>query len=75
MVIPGLIRSTQLKRRERSLARLAQELLDAHIDTALLARDLGSDPSWRAHLDYLRDLQRVGHETLAMGSQPPDPRL
>jgi hypothetical protein len=41
------------------LARLSYELLDAHVDTVLLAQDLDGDPLWHAHLDYLRDLQRV----------------
>jgi hypothetical protein len=49
-----------------ALERLADELLDAQLDTLLLARALVGDLSWRAHLDYLRDLQRVGHETLAL---------
>jgi len=50
------------------LARLSCELLDAHVDTVLLAHDLDRDPLWRAHLGYLRDLQRVGHEMLALES-------
>jgi hypothetical protein len=44
------------------------ELLDAHIDTMRMARELDDDPAWAAHLDYLRDLQRVGREALAHGS-------
>jgi hypothetical protein len=44
---------------------LLYELLDAHIDTIKLARPLEQDDCWAAHLDYLRDLQRVGRETLA----------
>jgi hypothetical protein len=47
------------------LAELVYELLDAHGDTMRLARDLGETPAWSAHLDYLRDLQRVGRELLA----------
>jgi hypothetical protein len=47
------------------LARLAYELLDAHTDTAQLADGLTNDPSWAAHLDYLRALQRTGREMLA----------
>lgn len=47
------------------LTRLVYELLDAHIDTANLAEELTYDLRWDAHLDYLRDLQRVGRETLA----------
>jgi hypothetical protein len=44
---------------------LLYELLDAHIDTITLAGSLEENQSWAAHLDYLRSLQRVGHETLA----------
>src|SRR4051812_46512009 len=47
------------------LVQLAYELLDAHDDTARLAVGTPLDEHWRAHLDYLRDLQRVGRETLA----------
>jgi hypothetical protein len=45
--------------------RLVYELLDAHSDTARLARTLETDPQWAAHLEYLRQLQRVGRELLA----------
>src|SRR4051812_32088792 len=48
-----------------SLAELAYELLDAHTDTAQLVDGLRYDPSWAAHLDYLRALQRKGREVLA----------
>ena len=44
---------------------LVYELLDAHADTAELAAELGAEPEWAAHLDYLRALQRTGRETLA----------
>ena len=47
------------------LAALAYELLDAHADTAQLTDGLMNDPSWAAHLDYLRALQRKGRELLA----------
>jgi hypothetical protein len=47
------------------LAELAYELLDAHSDTAELVDGLPFDPSWAAHLDYLRALQRKGREMLA----------
>jgi hypothetical protein len=49
-----------------SLTELVYELLDAHQDTARLASELEcGDEAWAAHLDYLRDLQRVGREALA----------
>ena len=47
------------------LNRLVYELLDAHVDTIKLADGLSENERWAAHLDYLRDLQRVGRETLA----------
>jgi hypothetical protein len=50
---------------EADLAELAYELLDAHADTAQLTDGLIHDPSWAAHLDYLRALQRTGREILA----------
>ncbi len=50
------------------LIGLIYELLDAHDDTTRLAADLASNPTWRPHLVYLRDLQRVGREVLAAAS-------
>ena len=50
------------------LVVLVYELLDAHADTARLACELGDDPSWAAHLDYLRVLQRKSREALARAS-------
>ena len=47
------------------VTELVYELLDAHVDTMRMAHDLDADPAWAAHLDYLRDLQRVGREALA----------
>jgi hypothetical protein len=45
---------------------LIYELLDAHDDTARLAAARDEvDPGWRAHLDYLRALQRKGREAVA----------
>jgi hypothetical protein len=51
------------------VTELVYELLDAHVDTMRMARDLDGDPAWAAHLDYLRDLQRVGREALAGASR------
>jgi len=52
---------------------LLYELLDAHVDTMRLADDVNlvTDPAWAAHLDYLRDLQRVGREALARAASQP----
>jgi len=49
------------------VTELLYELLDAHVDTIRMACELDGDPAWAAHLDYLRDLQRVGREALAQG--------
>ncbi len=51
-----------------SLVALAYELLDAHADTAQLDADDASEAEWSSHLGYLRDLQRVGRETLAQAA-------
>jgi hypothetical protein len=49
------------------IATLVYELLDAQADTAAIAAELAADGDveWRAHLEYLRALQRVGREVLA----------
>jgi hypothetical protein len=55
-----------MTRKDRSgLAELVYELLDAHADTIAIADDVSASPMWAAHLDYIRDLQRVGRERLA----------
>jgi hypothetical protein len=46
------------------LIALGYELLDAHLDTIDLAAELPDD-AWRAHVDYLRALQRTGRGVLA----------
>jgi hypothetical protein len=51
--------------RAEQLARLVYELLDAHADTEQLVHEPSLPLRWRAHLDYLRDLQRTGREILA----------
>ena len=48
-----------------TLIALTYELLDAHADTARLAVDEADRTEWENHLGYLRDLQRVGRESLA----------
>jgi hypothetical protein len=58
------IPSPSAERSER-LARLVYELLDAHSDTERLVRESPHELRWRAHLSYLRDLQRLGREILA----------
>ena len=52
------------------LMDLVYELLDAHCDTIRLATEADEGVAWAAHVDYLRDLQRVGREVLARASGP-----
>jgi hypothetical protein len=58
----------------QQLTFLVYELLDAHDDTARLAAELAPDVSWEVqmrwevHLGYLRDLQRLGREALALSA-------
>jgi hypothetical protein len=47
------------------MARLVQELLDAHMDTVELALGLEDDLAWNMHLAYLRALQRQSRGLLA----------
>jgi hypothetical protein len=47
------------------LSKLVYELLDAHSDTVALTAERPDSLGWQAHLEYLRQLQRVGRETLA----------
>jgi hypothetical protein len=58
------VSKTSVQASER-LVELVYELLDAHDDTARLARDGDLDERWVAHIDYLQRLQRVGRELLA----------
>jgi hypothetical protein len=51
--------------RSDRLAELVQELLDAHCDTVCMADDPRAAYGWTAHVEYLKDLQRVGQRTLA----------
>ncbi len=53
------------KQDRSDLAELVYELLDAHVDTIALAEEVPDGVAWAAHLDYIRDLQRVGRERLA----------
>jgi hypothetical protein len=53
------------------VVKLVYELLDAHADTMRMAGDTDEDPTWAAHLDYLRGLQRVGREALAQLTDAP----
>jgi hypothetical protein len=61
------------RRREPTerLMLLVEELLGALDDTARLAADLSFDWHWQVQLGYLRDLQRLGRETLASAAGEP----
>ena len=52
------------------LTAVVYELLDAHDDIARLAAESGldQDPRWEVQLDYLRGLQRVAREDLALAA-------
>ena len=52
------------------LPELVSELIDAHADTVrLIVGEQRAELQWLAHCDYLRALQRLGHETLARRNQ------
>lgn len=53
------------------LTLVVEELLEALDDTARLAADLCVDWRWQVQLGYLRDLQRLGRETLAAAADQP----
>jgi hypothetical protein len=62
--------SASAARDHGDLIALAYELLDAHSDTQRLADASAKNAEWESHLIYLRDLQRVGRETLARAGSP-----
>jgi hypothetical protein len=50
-----------------ALLDLLSEFIDANADTVcLITGDQRTELEWLAHCDYLRALQRLGHETLAL---------
>lgn len=56
--------------RDVSLLGLLSEFIDANADTVqLIMGDQRTELEWLAHCDYLRGLQRLGHETLAHHDQ------
>jgi hypothetical protein len=56
---------------------LLSEFIDANADTVdLLTGEQPTELEWSAHCDYLRGLQRLGHETLTRHDQRrPEPPL
>jgi hypothetical protein len=63
--LPQIPASSPAAQRTEQLARLAYELLDAHVDTVPLVHGPSSHALWQAHLRYLRDPQRTGREILS----------
>jgi hypothetical protein len=70
MSLPAIPISSPAPERVEQLTRLVYELLDAHADTEQLAGAPSTQLLWRAHLHYLRDLQRAGREILARAGNP-----
>jgi len=50
---------------QEQLVVLVEELLEAHLDTIEMALELGPDPDWASHGDYLKRLQREARAVLA----------
>ena len=66
MILGFLSHQTPAVAPDGNLLDLLSELIDAHTDTVQLAMgDQRTELEWLAHCDYLRALQRLGHETLA----------
>jgi hypothetical protein len=61
---------TAASARSAGLLELLSEFIDANADTVhLITGDERTELEWLAHRDYLRALQRLGHETLAHHDQ------
>ena len=70
MILGFLSHETPAVVPEGDLLDLLSELVDAHADTVqLVMGDQRTELEWLAHCDYLRALQRLGHETLAHHDQ------
>jgi hypothetical protein len=53
-----------------AVLELLSEFIDANADTVdLLTGKQPTELEWSAHCDYLRGLQRLGHETLTRHDQ------
>jgi len=48
-----------------AMVHMLEELLDAHLDTVVMALNDGPDGDWLSHVDYLRALHRHGESVLA----------
>lgn len=70
MILGFLTQQTPAVAPDGSVLDLLSELVDAHADTVqLVTGDQRTELEWLAHCDYLRALQRLGHETLAHHDQ------
>ena len=70
MTLRFLSPQTAAVARDVSLLDLLSEFVDANADTVcLITADQRTELEWSAHCDYLRALQRLGHETLARHDQ------
>jgi hypothetical protein len=70
MTLRFLAPQTAAVARDVSLLDLLIEFIDANTDTVcLITSDRRTELEWLAHCDYLRALQRLGHETLAHHDQ------
>ena len=70
MTLRFLSPQTAAVARDVSLLDLLSEFIDANADTVcLITGDQRTELEWLAHCDYLRALQRLGHETLARHDQ------
>lgn len=66
MTLRLLSPQTAVVARDVVLLDLLNEFIDANADTVGLMTDARrTELEWLAHCDYLRALQRLGHETLA----------
>ena len=79
MILGFLSHQTPAVAPDGNLLDLLSELIDAHADTVqFVMREERTELEWLAHCDYLRALQRLGHETLAhhdQSSPAPPPAL
>ncbi len=70
MILGFLSHQTPAVTPDGNLLDLLSELIDAHADTVqLVIGEERTELEWLAHCDYLRALQRLGHETLAHHDQ------
>ena len=70
MTLRSLSRQAGAVAHDVGLLDLLSEFIDANADTVdLMTGEHRTELEWSAHCDYLRALQRLGHETLARQDQ------